>query len=571
MKLNGARIFLEMLRLHGVKEVFGLPGETTLALYREWEKFPYIKHILTHDERSAAYMAEAYAKCAGVVGISEAPSPGGAHPVPGVLESFMGSVPTICFTSDVPYNNDKRNTLSGFDQNRLYSAVTKESFTVTRALDMPHIVRQAFKVALSDRPGAVHVRIPIDVYQEQTEIDEGELYGGVAVWPGNRTIADIGQMETALDLLALARKPVIVCGQGALASNATEEVLALAEAFSIPVGTTMTGKGVIPENHPLSIRVIGSRGGTSFSNHFLEEADLVFFIGSNTDSAGTDAWKLPPRRNQPKVIQLDVSGREIGRNYKIDASLLGDAKATITYMLSIISERKIRGNATNSIDIAPAMGALDGSLSAASNSDESPIHPVRFVKELETLLPEKALILVEPSVPSIYSAAYLVQKKAGRMFLSDYSTGALGYVLPAAVGAAIARPDHTIIALGGDGSFHFNCGELETYSRLGLNIKYFLFNNDVFGWIRGEIEHVYNAKPFATDFGRVDYCKVAEGFGVKSYKIESANEISETLRKAFSDSGPALIELPVQSQDKLVPPIPRWIPNAKKKNLPYLY
>jgi len=571
MKLNGARIFLEMLRLHGVKEVFGLPGETTLALYREWEKFPHIKHILTHDERSAAYMAEAYAKCTGMVGISEAPSPGGSHPVPGVLESFMGSVPTICFTSDIPYNNDKHNTLSGFDQNRLYSAVTKESLTVTRALDMPHIVRHAFKVALSDRPGAVHVRIPGDVYQEQTEIDEGELYGGIAVWPGDRTIADLGQIEAAVDLLARARKPVIICGQGALASNATEEVLALAEAFSIPVGTTMTGKGTIPENHPLSIRVIGSRGGTSYSNHFLEEADLVFFIGSNTDSAGTNAWKLPPKQNQPKVIQLDVSGQEIGRNYKIDASLLGDAKATMAYMLNLISKREIHGNATNSIDIAPAMRALDASLVPASSSDELPIHPVRFVKELERLLPEKALILVEPSVPSIYSAAYLMQKKAGRMFLSDYSTGALGYVLPAAVGAAIARPDHTVIALGGDGSFHFNCGELETYNRLGLNIKYFLFNNNVFGWIRGEIEHVYNAEPFATDFGRVDYCKVAEGFGIKSYKIDNANRISEVLGKVFSSSGPILVEMPVQSQDKLVPPIPRWIPNAKKKNLPYLY
>jgi acetolactate synthase-1/2/3 large subunit len=154
-----------MLKLHHVEYVFGLPGETTLALYREWVNFPDVRHILTHDERNAAYMAEAYAKVTGKVGISEAPSPGGAHPAPGVLESFKGSIPTICFTSDVPFNNDKRNMLSGFDQNGLYSPITKESFTITRARDIPHLVRRAFRVALADRPGAVHVRIPLDVYE----------------------------------------------------------------------------------------------------------------------------------------------------------------------------------------------------------------------------------------------------------------------------------------------------------------------------------------------------------------------------------------------------------------------
>lgn len=560
-----------MLKVLGVKDVFGLPGETTLALYKEWERFPDVRHILTHDERSAAFMAEAYAKATGKVGVSEAPSPGGAHPAPGVLESFKGSVPTVCFTSDVPFNNDTRNMLTGFNQNRLYEAITKESILITRARDIPHLVRRAFRIALADRPGAVHVRIPLDVYEEDIEIKNSELYGEPCNWPADRPVADSEKIDQALELLVKAERPVIVCGQGALVSGAGDEVLALAEMFDAPIGTTMTGKGCISERHPLSIRVIGARGGTSYSNRFLEEADLVFFVGSNTDSAGTDGWKLPPVSRAPTVIHLDISRAEAGNTYRTTIPLIGDAKATIAVMLGRAKNAGTKKSRGSVAKVASAMMSLDQSLEIAVRSEESPIHPVRFVKELERLLPERAFIFVEPGVGSIYSAAYLIQNHAGRMFFSDYSMGALGYSLPAAVGAAIARPDHLVIALGGDGSFHFNCGELETYNRLGLNIKFVLFNNNVFGWIRGEIEHVYHAKPFATDFGYVDYCKVAEGFGLKAFRISSPGQIEVTLKEAFAYHGPVLIEMAVKAEDALVPPVPRWVSNAKKKGLPYLY
>ncbi|MFA5672661.1 MAG: thiamine pyrophosphate-binding protein, partial [Synergistaceae bacterium] len=289
MKMTGAQILLEMLKVHDVRHIFGLPGETTLGLYRDWLKCNEIEHILTHDERAAAFMAEAYAKVTGRVGISEAPSPGGGHPVPGVIESFTGAVPTICFTSDVPFNNDKRNMLSGFDQNRLYSAITKESILISKAKDIPFLIRRAFRVALSGRPGAVHVRIPMDIYVEEAEVNDIFADPCMAKWPAYRPVADLAQIDRALELIASAERPVIVCGQGALVSEAGDEVIALAEHFRIPVGCTMTAKGTVSEVHPLSIRLIGARGGTSYSNKFLETADLVFFVGSNTDSAGTDA------------------------------------------------------------------------------------------------------------------------------------------------------------------------------------------------------------------------------------------------------------------------------------------
>ena len=571
MKRTGAEIFLEMLRLYDVKHVFGLPGETTLALYGAWLKYPDIEHVLTHDERSAAFMAEAYAKVTGKVGVSEAPSPGASHPAPGVLESYTGSVPTICFTSDVPYNYDKKNMLSAFDQNRLYEAITKESMLVTRAKDIPFMIRRAFRVALSGRPGAVHVRIPMDVYQETAEVEDLYADPSGSRWPAQRPVADPVEVERAIDLLLDAERPVIVCGQGALVSGAGEVVTQLAERLNAPVGCTMTAKGTVSETHPLSIRLIGARGGTSYSNRFLEDADLVFYIGSNTDSAGTDSGNLPNRKKPPKMIHLDICGVETGNNYPLDVALIGDAKATTAFMLERLEKRCASGRAKNGAEAALAMQELDASLVEATRSAQRPIHPVRFVKELEALLPESSYVVVEPSVGSIFSAAYIVQKKAGRKFLSNYSQGALGYVIPAAVAVSVAHPDATVVGLGGDGSFHFNCGELETYARLGVNVKLVVFNNDVFGWIKGETTHVYRNEFFASDFGAVDYAGVARAFGVRGYRIDDPEKITDTLKEAFAFKGPALIELRVPDESQLVPPIPRWIQSAKEKSLPYFY
>lgn len=571
MKMTGARIFLEMLRLHEIKHVFGLPGETTLGLYREWLKWPDITHVMTHDERSAAFMAEAYAKVTGKVGISEAPSPGGGHPVPGVIESFTGSIPTICFTSDVPFNSDKRNTLSGFDQNRLYSAITKESILATKAEDLPFLIRRAFRIAVSGRPGAVHMRIPMDVYEEEAEVNDLYPDPCMARWPYQRPVADLREIDRAIALLAAAKRPVIVCGQGALVSDAGDEVIALAEEFNIPVGCTMTGKGTVSEVHPLSIRLIGARGGTSRSNRFLETADLVFFVGSNTDSAGTDGWKLPSNLGGPKIVSLNIDGVDASNNYPTDAVLVGDAKATLEYMTKRIKASGIKGSAENAAEIASAMAELDRSTTELCTCPNTTVHPIRFVKELRALLPKKSFVVVEPSMASIFSAAFLVQKQQGRMFISNYTNGALGYSLPAAVGVAVAHPDSTVFAMGGDGSFHFNCGELETYSRLGLNIKMIVFCNNVFGWIKGETQHVYHSDFFATNFSKVDYAGVATAFGVKSYKIDDPNNINSVLKEAINHKGPVLIEVPVPDQTEIVPPIPRWTESAKKNGLPCCY
>jgi acetolactate synthase-1/2/3 large subunit len=218
-----------------------------------------------------------------------------------------------------------------------------------------------------------------------------------------------------------------------------------------------------------------------------------------------------------------------------------------------------------------AMRALDSFISDAAETQMERVNPIRFVKVLERLLPEDSYIVVEASTASIYSAAYFVQRKSGRKFLSNYTSGALGYALPASAGVASAHPDAVVIGMGGDGSFHFSCGELETYARLGLNIKMIVFTNDAFGWIKGETAHVYKAGFFAADFGRVDYAGVARSFGIEGRRIESSDEIESVMSDVLSRRGPALVEVRVDDQSRLVPPIPRWIPNAAEKGIPYYY
>lgn len=569
--MKGGRIILEMLKAYGVECVFGLPGETTLGWYAEWKNFPEIKYILARDERSASFMAEAYARATNRPGVFEVPSPGVTHCVPGVAEAFKGSMPVVCFSSDIPYNWDKRNMLTGSDQPALFSGITKESITITKAEDIPFLIRRAFRVALTGRPGPVHIRVPQDVFYQDVEVRDIYAQRDFTVFPSHRSIAEREAMERAVDILSEAQNSLICLGQGALVSRAWNEAVDLVEALSIPVGTTMTGKGAFPESHPLSIGVIGSRGGTSFSNAFVEEADVIFYVGSNTDSATTDGWRLPDVSSVKKFIQLDIAGVDVGNMYKLDVVLIGDAKATLGEMVNIIREKKKEPKARREDEIAKRRASFQKELDAYVDSSEIPINPLFFVQELSKKVPEESHIICDPGVGGIYTAAFFKQKDAGRRLYFNYSMGSLGYAVPGAIGVAASAPGRCTLAMVGDGSLGFTCGELETISRLGWNIKVFLFQNDAFGWIKGEASLVHDFEPFGTDFALVDYSKVAEGFGLRSYMVKDPKDLPQVLTQVFATEAPCFVIIKVATQDKLVPPVPKWVASAKGKGLRCIY
>ncbi len=567
--MNASKALLEMLKGYQVEHVFGLPGETTLNWYEQWLDYPEIRHVMARDERSAVFMADGYAKVSFKPGVCEGPSVGATHMLPGVAEAYKASVPMIVFTSDIPLHLEKRNMLTGIDQAALYRGVTKESITVTDASEIPHTIRRAFRLATTGKPGPVHIRLPMDVLGGEFEDPHLYIQKDFKRYPGHRPIAQEDKILEAAKLLGSAERPVIVCGQGVHWSQAWEEVQTLAELFDIPVGTTISGKGSISEIHPLSIGVTGARGGTSLSNKVVVEADVLLYIGCNTDSAATDKWTLPPTDTRTKIIHLDISEAEAGNNYPTEVILIGDAKATLRRFIEI-SKVKVSLDEPPRIKAIREEAAKHGDyVSKLSGSDEKPVHPVRFVKELTSALPGDHVIVVDVGVSAIYTSTFFKVEKAGRSILFNYAMGALGYALPASIGAHFAKPESCIVTLVGDGSFGFTAGELETLSRVGGNNNVILFNNSSFGWIRAEaaLSHGKEYADFATNFKEVDYLKIAEGFGLRAYQIESPGDLGPTLSEAFSVDEPTFTELVVMPEDKLVPPVPDWIRKAKSLGL----
>jgi acetolactate synthase-1/2/3 large subunit len=570
--MNGAQIILEMLKLYDVKHVFGLPGETTLDLYDQWFGHPEIEHILTRDEKNSAFMAEAYSKVTGKPGVVESPSPGVTHSAPGIAEAYAGSIPLIFFTSDVNINDDKRCMLTGIDQTDFYSTICKESFVLDQPEEIPFLMRRAFRIATSGRPGPVHLRMMWSSLAKTTQVSDLYAQSECSVYPSYRNIADPASMERALEILAASKNPIIICGQGALSSGAGPEVQKLAHVLNIPVGTTTTGKGTMAETDSMAVGVIGARGGSAFTNNFVEKADTIFYIGSNTDSTGTDAWKLPELNHNKNILHLDVAPENLGNMYKTNISMWGDAKISLAYMLRMISENKLSRKGTVSDLVESRSKALEALYNTPIPDVNQGIFPPRFMKVLNDLLPPNTIITTEPGVGSIFATPLYQMKEAGRRYLTNYSLGALGYAIPAAIGAAYGAPDVPVVALTGDGSFGFNCGELETIARINKNITIILYRNDTFGWIRGEAVLVNDSKPFCTDFSKsADYLMVAKAFGLQCQRLERHSDIERMLKNALEYDGPSFIEMPVVSEDIIAPFVPKWVFSARKKSIPNIY
>ncbi len=567
-QMNGAEVILKMLGLHGVTHVFGLPGETTIGWYKEWHKSD-IEFVLTRDERTAAFAAEAYAKATGRPAVLEAPSPGVTHCTPGITEAFLSSVPVIFFSSDIPLNQDKRHGLTGVDQTALYASICKESFTVTRVEEIPFLLRRAFRVATSGRPAPVHIRVPINIFQESAEIADLYAEPEYQVYPAHRPVADHGKIRQAIDSFLGAKRPVLVCGQGALISGAGAVVQRLAEHLQIPVATTTPGKGLIPETHPLALRVIGARGGMDYANAYLGQADTVFFIGTNTDSSSTNHWKLYGDPGSKTFLHLDIAEAHVGNNFPVKVGLVGDARATLDYMLELITSEH-PDLTPDPLDLTQMKRtALDRVFNSNIPMPEGTVSPVRLTQVLDRLLPDDALVTAEPGVAAIYPSALMSVRKPGRRYLTNYSMGALGYSVPAAIGAAYAN-EGPVISLTGDGSLAFVLGDFETVKRSGKNITVILTRNDTYGWIRGEAVLLDDVDvPWATDFNAVDYVKIAEGFGFQTARITSEAQIEPVLSQALAHTGASFIEMMVPPQDQIVPFVPGWVEEAKRRKLPY--
>jgi len=571
--LTGAEAVVEMLKAHGVEMIFGLCGDTSLPFYDALARLPHgMRHILTRDERSAAYMADGYARVSGKVGVCEGPSGGGAtYILPGLAEANESSVPVLGINSDISVASRGRYALTALDQGALMRPVTKWNTVLDRTEDIPQMFRTAFKQMTTGRPGAAHIALPFDV--QNGAVDRADVFGDAAFgrYPAERVAPDPNCVEQAAKLLRDAAHPLFICGGGAVIASAEPELLELAERLSAPVATTISGKGSINEEHPLAVGVVGSNGGTPETRAMVDQADLIIFVGCRAGSVTTERWRHPVP-GKVRVIHLDVDSAVMGVNYPAEVALVSDAKLTLAALNGALATVRRPLEAS---EVERAQEQKFAKFHALAESGDKPIKPERVVAALSQALDPDALVVADAGTPCPYLSAYYQlrgtdrpapvcratgrRSPAGGRFFSNRAHGALGYSLPAAIGAHFARPQVKCVSVMGDGSFGFTCGELETAARYRLPITFIVISNATYGWIKAGQKSGYGRRYFAVDFNSTDHAAVAAVFGVKSWRVTEPVDLRKALKQALANGGPSLVDIVCQPLHEANAPVSEWI------------
>ncbi|MGD9047220.1 MAG: thiamine pyrophosphate-binding protein [Anaerolineae bacterium] len=562
--MKGAQALVELLIRYDTRVVFGLPGDTTVDFYDALHAASgCISHIMARDERSAAFMADVYARLSGKPGICEGPSGGGTtYMLPGVVEAHGSSVALIALTTDNPLSYEAQGALTDLDQQQIYNAVTKWTALVKSADLLPGFVRRAFRLATSGRPGAVHLSLPKDVLaQEISSTVRLEAEGACKSWPAYRTRPASDAVSRAAEKLRQARRPIVVAGGGAVSSAAHEELRIVAELLNAPVATTINGKGAIAESHPLSLGVVGANGGRPYAARTVQEADLVLFVGTKANYVDTDSWQLPDLEKPPAVLQIDVDPSELGNTYPLDEGICGDAKLALADLRDLLREMHAsppdRGSWLEGI--ARDRAAWRAWVKNAVPKSNGLLNPRWVVQALHEILPQEAILVADPGTPTPFVSAEYELNRPGRWAISPRAQGGLGYAIPGVVGARLARPELPVVGLCGDGSFAMSAGDLATVARAGGPTILVLFNNGCYGWIKALQDLYHGGRYYSVDFSEeVGYADVARGFGLPGVQIRTPEEFSPAVREALEGGRPTFVEVVTAPQHVEIPPVAPW-------------
>lgn len=555
--LSGAEAVVEMLKAHGVEILFGLCGDTSLPFYDALARLPHgMRHVLARDERSAAYMADGYARVSGRVGVCEGPSGGGAtYILPGLAEANESSVPVLCINTDISVSARGRYTLTELDQSALMRPITKWNTVLNRSEEIPGAFRAAFNQMTTGRPGAAHIALPFDV--QKGSVNRTDVWGDATLgqYPSRRIAPDPYFIGRAAELLRSASHPVFLCGGGVVIAGAEQELLELAERLSAPVATTISGKGSISDEHPLAVGVVGSNGGTPETRAIVDQADLVIFVGCRAGSVTTERWRHPTP-GKVKVIHLDVDPAVLGVNYPVDVPLVSDARLALAALNQALATMT---RPLEAVAVQKAKEEKFGRFHALAESDDKPIKPERVVADAARALDADAIVVADAGTPCPYFSAYYPTRKTGRRFFSNRAHGALGYSMSAAIGAHFARPNVKCVSVMGDGSFGFTCGELETVVRYRLPITFIVISNGTYGWIKAGQKSGYDKRYFGVDFEITDHAAVAAAFGVKSWRVTEPGDLGKTLKEALAHGGPAVVDVICEPLQDAQAPVSEWV------------
>ena len=541
MVLSGAEIVIACLKEQGVDTVFGYPGGAILNIYDALYGHKEIRHILTSHEQGASHAADGYARATGKVGVCFATSgPGATNLVTGIATAYMDSIPVVAITCNVGTPLLGKDSFQEIDIMGITMPVTKYSFIVKDVEDLAGAIRRAFRIAKSGRPGPVLVDITKDVTANKTEYTEERPKQAE---PDNSTIRE-EDLEQAVRMISEAEKPMIFVGGGAIASNASGELLEFVEKVNAPVCDTLMGKGAFSGEHPLYAGMLGMHG-TKYANFGVSKCDLLITVGSRfSDRVFGDASRFA---SHAKILQIDIDPAEINKNILATASVIGDVREVLK-KLNPRLEAKDHREWIAYIDELKERFPL-------KYSEEGLTGPF-IMEEIYKATRGDAIICTEVGQHQMWAAQYYKYSRP-RTFISSGGLGTMGYGLGAAMGAKVAMPEKRVINIAGDGCFRMNMNELATASRYQIPVVEIVFNNHVLGMVHQWQELFYDRRYSATILNdRVDFVKVAEALGCKGIRVTKKEEFAPALQEAFACRVPVLLDCQLDCDDKVFPMVP---------------
>jgi acetolactate synthase I/II/III large subunit len=552
-KMLGAECMAEMLKGYGVTHVFHVPAVLRRS-FVEMERRTDIKRLHVHGEKSAAYMADGYARASGKPGVCMAQVIGALNLAAGLRDAWLAHSPVIAMTGGREPRTKFRKVYQEVDDMPSFEPVTKFNATVDDVARFPDMVRQAFRVAVSGTPGPVHLQFRGN--EGQVDAEEAEMeplcepqFSHV---PPFRPEPDQASVLAALDVLQAAERPVIVAGGGVRASGAQGDVVALAEALLIPVATSLNGKDSIPGTHPLSVGVVGSYSRES-ANRVVNRADLVCFIGSEAGGMTTHFWAVPPIGT--RAIQIDINPEALGRNYPLLAAVNGDAKVALGRMLAAAdrgtaSKRKVWTEETRKI-----CAEWQEKYRSLLTSDAVPIRPERLCAELSRHMPDDAIVVVDTGHAGMWMGGMYDLASPRQSYMR--SAGHLGWAFPAGLGAKCACPDRPVVTFTGDAGFWYHIGEVETAVRWRINAVTVVNNNGSGNQSKRGFDRVYGGAQTEGGrtlwtFNKMNFARLAEDMGALGIRVENADAFPAALAQALAANRPAVIDV-VTDIDALAP------------------
>ncbi len=567
-RATGAYALMDSLKRHGVKHIFGYPGGAILPIYDELYRFEAtgdLQHILVRHEQGAAHAADGYARATGRVGVCFGTSgPGATNLVTGIATAQMDSIPIVVITGQVPRAAIGTDAFQETDIYGITLPIVKHSYVVREPKDMARIVAEAFHIASSGRPGPVLIDIPKDVGLEEFDyipVNPGEvtLHGYRPTVKGNSR-----QINQAIKLIRQAERPLLYVGGGAISAGAHAEIKELAELFNLPVTTTLMGKGVFNENHPLSVGMLGMHG-TAYANFAVTECDLLIAVGARFDDRVTG--KLDEFASRAKVIHIDIDPAEVGKNRAPEVPIVGDVRQVLVDLLRRCQETVGGTETSQTAEWLKRIQRWREDYPLVVPVYEDSLSPQEVIDTLGKMAPN-AYYTTDVGQHQMWAAQFL--KNGPRQWISSAGLGTMGYGMPAAMGAKTALPNEQVICVAGDASIQMNIQELGTLGQYGIAVKTVIVNNGWQGMVRQWQETFYGERYSSSNMqpGMPDFVMLAQAYGVKGMKVTRREDLKDAIAEMLAFDGPVLMDVQVKRDENCYPMVAPGKSNAQMIGLP---